>query len=345
MREDKNILGGATQFFNQLTPDLIEKVCTQRGLVTNAQVLALNSLENRVYQIGLEKELTGISDPYRSNQLIVKFYRPGRWSEKTIQEEHDFLFELQKESLPVIAPLILDNQSLWKDEQTQLLYAFFPKVQGRLKDELNSKEIRSIAKIVAQIHNIGLKSKFNHRPYFNPRNYLLNHLETFRADFIPSQIADYYCQLCQQIYDYIAPFFDKLPNQRIHGDLHRGNILWTSEGPFIVDFDDCSQGPAVQDLWLLIPGRDEQAWSERSLFLESYQLMAQQSTSLNGLTLEMLRSIRMIHFNGWIAKRWDDPTFKQCYPDFTNESFWQVQLLDLKEQISFMHENASGQFY
>lgn len=340
-----SVWGETTQHFYQLTPDIIDRSIDQLGLQTKAQVLALNSLENRVYQVGLEDPMDLETSVFSKEHIIVKFYRPGRWDEATILEEHSFLNELSSLEIPVIAPMNFKDKTLFRESTTNLFYAVFPKVQGRLKDELNKEELREMGRLIARIHNVGRSSVFKNRPIFHPDNYLKAHFPTLKnSSVIPVNLLKNYLTLCQQLYEMIIPYFENLENQRLHGDFHRGNILWSDKGPWIVDFDDCSFGPTQQDLWLLVAGRDHESLSEREVFIESYNQMSSKPINLSQFIVEALRSIRMIHFNGWIAKRWDDPTFQNYYGDFNSEMYWESQLLDIKEQMGILQDSLYNDY-
>lgn len=352
-----SIWGENAQNFYQLTPDIVEDALENLGIRSNAQVLALNSMENRVFQVGLEDDLTPHiqsqpdnfneyfeSLPMAYNQLVLKFYRLGRWSEESILEEHDFSYELAEMEIPVIPPIKLKDKSLHRHESTGLYYAIYPKVFGRLQDEISDDQAKQMGRLIARIHNIGNIKSFSHRPTYNLENYLFSHLETFKqTQLIPDTSKKYYIALCEQLAKMIQPYLERLTPQRLHGDFHRGNIIWSEKGgdslPWIIDLDDCSQGPREQDLWLLLPGRDSESLAQREIFLEAYLSMSNSSISLTNFIIEALRSIRMIHFNGWIAKRWEDPIFQNYYPDFNTENYWQTQLLDLREQISILQDS------
>ncbi len=332
-----NLIGnGPTEFFYNLTPEVIDASFFDLGLKPSGRVLALNSLENRVYEVE-------ISDKELGTSVIVKFYRPNRWSRESILEEHEFLNELYELEIPVIAPLKIHNKTLHVEKHTGLYYALFPKVRGRLKDELNKEEIDQIGRLLGRIHNVGSVKNFQHRPNFTPENYILSHFEQLRsADFLPSDTVKNYLLIAEQIKTMILPYFQHLTFQRIHGDLHRGNILWTSNGPVVLDLDDCVNGPCEQDLWLLLSGRDEYSKNEREQFISAYETMSKKEINLSPFLMEAFRSMRLIHFNGWITKRWADPSFKNFYFTFESQNYWEAQLLDLKEQLGLLQDLSSN---
>jgi Ser/Thr protein kinase RdoA (MazF antagonist) len=331
--------GANTQFFYELTPDVIDEAIVQIGLRPTGRVVALNSLENRVYDI----EVHGLKDvvaPYSDESIVAKFYRPGRWTEAQLREEHRFLNELKEYEIPVVIPMEINGTTLHKHERTGLFYTIFPRVRARLKDELNKSEIEQIGRLLGRLHNIGRLGEFVHRPKFVPAIYLKSNLEELKnSEIIPSGLRENYQLLGTQIFNLITPFFEHLKFSRIHGDFHRGNILWTSnDGPFITDLDDCVMGPAAQDLWLLLPGRDPESMEENRNFLEAYHQMSREEVVLPRYLIEAFRAMRLIHFNAWIHKRYEDPTFKQAFYQFNTQNYWEQQLLDLKEQIALIQD-------
>ncbi len=333
---------GPTQFFYALTPDVIDQVLRDHGLRPAGRVLALNSLENRVYEVEVAR-FTPPEGPFGDTSVVVKFYRPGRWDGPTLREEHSFLAEMASYELPVIAPLERDGETLFRHPGTDLLYTVFPKARGRLKDELSSEEAAQIGRMIARLHNIGAMGKFRHRPTLDAHAWLQGNASAVTSlPFLPEDLRASYLHLVGLLEGMIAPWLKQLPLQRIHGDFHRGNILWTSEGPWITDLDDCVMGPRQQDLWLLFPGRDEWSREMRELFLEGYHAMAREPLTLSFALIEALRSLRMVHFNGWIAKRWEDPTFPHTFQAFPTRSYWEQQVLDLKEQVGHLTEAGTG---
>ena len=334
--------GGPTQFFYSLTPDVIDQVLRDHGLRPAGRVLALNSLENRVYDVEVAK-FDKPDGPFAAENVVTKFYRPGRWTEATIREEHRFLLELASYELPVIAPIERDGETLFKHPDTGLLYTVFPKVRGRLKDELNVEESRLIGRLIGRLHNIGAMASFTQRPKLSPTVWLSGNAQAIMAmDFVPDDLKKSYQFLVTQLEGMIAPWFNALPTQRVHGDFHRGNVIWTNDGAWITDLDDCVTGPRQQDLWLLFPGRDEWSVKMREEFLEGYHEMSRERVSLSFALIEALRAMRMVHFNGWIAKRWEDPVFPHTFTSFNQRNYWEQQVLDLKEQIGHLTEAGTG---
>ncbi len=338
--------GGPTQFFYSLTPDVIDQAMRAHGLRPLGRVMALNSLENRVYDVEVAP-IEVPEGPFAPDAVVVKFYRPGRWNEATLREEHNFLAELNEYEIPVVSPLQKNGETLFKHEETGLLYTVFPKVRGRLKDELNKEESRQIGRLIARLHNIGNLNAFKARPTLNTNDWLLGNLKAVEEmDFIDPDLKKSFAFMVQQLHGLITPMIQSLPLQRVHGDFHRGNVLWTNQGAWITDLDDCVMGPRQQDLWLLFPGRDEWSLEMRGEFMEGYQEMAREPLGLSPLLIEALRTMRLIHFNGWISKRWADPVFQNMFQSFPTRNYWEQQVLDLKEQVSLLQEfNDGGSAY
>lgn len=321
----------ATQFFFQLTPEKVLEAVEALGVRCTGRVLALNSLENRVYEVELDVDPSpdgGRWDTYR----VVKFYRPGRWSREQIVEEHRFLKELSNVEIPVVGPLPFPNgETVAEVPGAGIWYAIFPKVGGRILDEMSDSELRQIGRLIARMHNVGAASRFQHRIKLTTDTYGHANLAFLKEQkLLPPSVEGYYLGIAERILRTSEPWFKEAPSQRIHGDCHIGNILWHSQGCYIVDFDDSLEGPCVQDLWLLTPGRDEAAVKLRQTILEGYEMMRQFDHSSLRL-IEPLRALRMIHFTTWIAKRYEDPAFKQIFVDYGSERYWREQLIALQE--------------
>lgn len=333
----------ATQFFYSLTPDKILTAFEKStGLRATGRNLALNSMENRVYEIEIERE-EQTRAPRHENYRILKFYRPGRWSAAQIAEEHQFLAELVAHEIPVVAPeKMLNGETIGKLPDSDILFTVFRKAPGRSPDELMDDQLAMVGRLLARLHNVGAAKKFKERAQLTPTTYGLANLEYLLShDIVPADIRESYGNLVTAICSLIEPLFKGIHTYRIHGDCHFGNILWGEQGPFWVDFDDCLTGPAVQDLWLVVPGRDEYALQQRGQVLEAYEQMRpfdRQELQL----IEPLRALRFIHFTAWIARRWEDPAFPRVFPYFGSAQYWRDQVGDLREQLSLIREQASS---
>jgi Ser/Thr protein kinase RdoA (MazF antagonist) len=297
--------------FFSLTPDRVLDAVEVGGLRSTGRCLPLRAFENRVYEVELEDE----------RRVVVKFYRPGRWSRETILDEHAFLLDLAAAELPAAIPLDLGNGSTL-NEIEGILYAGFARIRGRTLDELDAENRRRIGRLIGRMHAIGAARVAAHRPRLDVQRYIHEPLEVLmRADVIPGTLGPRYRDLALRIADAVAGPLAAAPAQRIHGDLHWGNILWTSDGPVLVDFDDCLMGPPVQDLWLLVRGDSEEIRQQREDVLEGYEVFREFDRSTLALC-EPLRALRIIYMSGWIARRWDDPSFPPAFPNFRDVRYW-----------------------
>lgn len=320
-----------TQSFFSLTPERVLAAVERLGTRCTGRVLALNSMENRVYEVELDIDLppgAGKWDAYR----VVKFYRPGRWSREQILEEHAFLQDAAKAELPVVTPLPFpDGETVGTVEEAPIYYAVFPKVAGRIVDELSAAELEQIGRLIARLHAVGGSTTFKHRLELTVQSYgyeNLNYLQQHKL--LPSSVEQHYLRVAERIFSVSEPWFKEVPMQRIHGDCHLGNILWLGAKCFMVDFDDSLRGPCVQDLWLLTPGRDEDSARRQACIVDGYSTMRPFDRSSLRLK-EPLRALRMVHFTTWIAKRFDDPAFKRVFVDYGSERYWREQLIALQE--------------
>ncbi len=336
-----------TEYFYKLTPEAIMDAVERFDLKPTGRALPLNSMENRVHEIEIENP--NAKSP-SENFVVSKFYRPGRWTKEQIQEEHNFLRDLIESEVPAIAPLFIGDESVFLHEETGLLYCLFPKKGGRHKDELNDDEIEILGRTLARLHLVGRKRQAPNRVKLIPSTYGLGNLGMIEeANVLPSHLKETYPSLVKQIVQLIEPLFEGRTLQRIHGDCHWGNVLWDVSDPeqalpFFVDFDDMVQGFPVQDIWLLIPGRDHEAIQKRNLLLSAYEeILNFDQTSLK--LIEPLRTLRFIHFSAWITKRWEDPSFKAAFPQFGDDSYWEIQTADLREQIGLIQESLNPQYY
>ncbi len=321
----------ATKFFFELTPEKILESVERLGTRCTGRVLALNSMENRVYEAELDIDLAPDAGRWDAF-VVVKFYRPGRWTREQILEEHQFLRECREAELPVVAPLTFpDGATLCEVPGAGIFFAAFPKMGGRLLDEMSPEELRRVGRLLGRLHAIGSSGKFRHRIKLTIESYGRQNIDFLRQEkLLPASVETHYVSLADRIFDLAGPWLAQTPTQRIHGDCHVGNILWSGTGCTIVDFDDCLEGPCVQDLWLLTPGRDEQTFRNRELLLEGYDMMRDfDRTSLR--LVEPLRALRMINFTTWIAKRFEDPAFKRVFVDYGSERYWREQLIALQE--------------
>jgi Ser/Thr protein kinase RdoA (MazF antagonist) len=337
----KGIWGEETKHFHLLTPEHVMSAAEIFGKRISGRVQALNSLENRVYDVELAAPFD-FGKGFSPSNIIIKFYRPGRWSREQILEEHRFLLTLIEFEVPVVAPLEIREETLHLHEETNLWFTIFPKVQGRLKDELMGDEIEQAGRLIGRIHNIGSMGSFTHRLKLDPQTFIEeNRVQLEKVKPVEHVSFQHYLRLLEQLKPLLDPHFQNLEIQRLHGDFHRGNIVWTSAGPMAVDFDDCLKGPVEQDLWLLFPGKDEHSLKDRDKFLSCYKEMTRKDNLRMNLT-EVFRTMRMVHFNAWIAKRWEDHSFQRIFPQFTSANYWDQELIDLRVQMGMVQDLHSS---
>lgn len=316
--------------FLALTPDWVLKAVEAGGFEPTGHVMALHCLENRVYDLKLE---TG-------DHVVAKFYRPGRWTEEAILEEHAFLRDLREAEIPVCAPLAFaDGRTLHTVEGIH--YAVWPRTGGRAPDELSDQEVEVLGRLVARIHNVGGLRGVRHRPTLDARSYggaALEALEQRRM--LPPQHEGRYRRAVERIAATYEELALGVPLIRIHADCHHGNLLNGREGWFFLDFDDFRLGPAAQDVWLLVPGQDPEADEQRLRFVEAYRQF--RDFDVRWLRLvEPLRGLRYIHYAAWIARRWNDPAFPRAFPHFDSEVYWDREVQDLETQAARCEEVAS----
>ncbi len=324
-----------TRFFFELTPDKVLDAVEATGLRCTGRCIALNSFENRVYDVELEEEPVTLW----SNRRVAKFYRPGRWTREQILEEHEFLLDLAAAEIPAIAPVRFQDGTTLRQAESGIWYALFPKVGGRAPDELRDDQLEMIGRLLARIHNVGASKPAQHRVRVGPDTYGLANLDfLLKGDWIPLEFRSRYEHTVRKICEAIRPKFDQISVHRIHGDCHLGNLLWNVDGPFFLDFDDMLRGPAVQDLWLLLPGRpseDDEVRRQMEAILEGYEQMRAFDRSTLSL-IEPLRALRYVHYTAWIACRWEDPAFPLAFPHFGSHRYWSDETENLEQQLDLI---------
>ncbi|MEK6553859.1 MAG: serine/threonine protein kinase [Bdellovibrionota bacterium] len=307
--------------FYSLTPDYVLDAVDAAGFRTTGELLQLNSYENRVFELSIEPD----SSPH--SKVIAKFYRPGRWSEECILEEHEFIFDLLQNDLPVVAPLIQPNGSSLS-LQNGILMAVFPKARGRLVQELNDQELVRVGRSLAKMHNIGEQKEFQHRPILDTESYGWDNIDHLQS-WISPEVRSRYTNAAEDILYFLEDRLDPLKKIRIHADVHKGNLLQVDMADqvreyFFVDFDDCATGNPIQDLWMLMPGNEEDTKVEMAALLEGYT----EFRHFNHADLEVipaLRGLRIIHYAAWIARRWKDPSFPRLFPNFSDYNYWAAE--------------------
>lgn len=318
--------------YDDLTPDMVLQAIESRGYLCDGTQLALNSYENRVYQVGIEGQAP----------IVAKFYRPGRWSRAAIQEEHDFTLELAERELPVVAP-ISDQEGNTLHEYGGYLFSLCPRKAGHWPELDNRENLEWMGRFLAQIHNVGAVRRFEHRQKISIERLGREPVEYLQTNgFIPAHLQEAYDGVTQDLLRLVDERFEiagAVFQLRIHGDCHPGNILWTPDGPHFVDFDDTVTGPAIQDLWMLLSGNSDEMSYQLSAILEGYSMFREFDVS-EVVLIEALRALRMLHYSSWLAKRWDDPAFPHNFPWFNSTRYWEDQVLQLREQISALQENS-----
>ncbi len=316
--------------FDLLTPDFIMVAIESLGMQTDGRLLALNSYENRVYQVGIED----------AAPVIAKFYRPGRWDYAAIEEEHAFAHELARAEIPVVAPLQIDTRSLFTRDQ--FMFAVYPRQGGRWPELSLADDWQWLGRFLGRIHAIGRRGHFQHRPYLENADAARDARRYLReSGWIPEHLHAVYDSITQALLERMDDIWDaagEVSLLRLHGDCHLGNLLWVEgQGPHFVDLDDCLTGPAVQDLWMLLSGgAAEQAIQLREL-LQGYNQFADFDYGELAL-IETLRTLRQMSYAAWLARRWTDPAFPRAFTWFGDNRYWERHILDLREQLAALDE-------
>ena len=315
--------------FAGLTPECVLDALESVELFADGRLLALNSYENRVYQIGMEE----------GPPVVAKFYRPARWSDAAILEEHAFVQELVEREIPVVPALTIGGATLHSFGGFK--FAVFPRRGGRAPELDDPATLEWTGRFIGRIHAVGALGTYSERPALTPdtfgrepRDYLLAN------DFIPPELLAAYSSVSNQALDGVQRCYERAGESavlRLHGDCHAGNVLWTPDGPHFVDFDDSRMGPAIQDLWMLLSGERHDMVRQMGDILAGYEDFCDFSPRELYL-VEALRTLRLIHYSAWLARRWDDPAFPAAFPWFNTQRYWQDRILELREQVALMDE-------
>jgi Ser/Thr protein kinase RdoA (MazF antagonist) len=317
--------------YSGLTPDTVLDALASAGFIGDGRLLALNSYENRVYQVWLEDGVPA--------SVVAKFYRPERWSDAQILEDHAFTAELAEREIPVVAPL--SNAAKTLHEHRGFRFAVYPRRGGRTPELEDPDTLQWMGRFIGRIHAVGAVRPFAARPALDietfgrePRGWLL------ASGFVPPDLLEAWRSVVDLALAGVARSYERadgVRTLRLHGDCHAGNVLWTDEGPHFVDFDDCRTGPAIQDLWMLLSGDRASMTRQLADVLAGYEDF-HEFDARELYLLEALRTLRLIHYSAWLARRWDDPAFPAAFPWFNSQRYWQDRILELKEQVSLMDE-------
>lgn len=314
--------------FQSLTPSFIMDAVESQGYVCDCRTLALNSYENRVYQVGIEE----------GQPLIAKFYRPGRWTDAQIGEEHQFCFELREHELPVVAPLCNEaGESLF--HYGGFRFALYARQGGHAPEFDDLDNLLIMGRLLGRLHRIGAIRPFVHRPHLDGQSFGRDSVALISEHFIPAEYKANYDALTADLLQAVDEVTAAVTARaiRVHGDCHAGNILWRQDAPHLVDLDDARMAPAVQDIWMMLSGDRSRQQVQLAEILDGYQEFYDFHPAELRL-IEALRSLRILHFTAWLARRWDDPTFPRHFSWFNTPRYWGEHILQLREQIAALAE-------
>jgi len=315
--------------YDRLDPDMIIAAVESVGYLSDARLLALNSYENRVYQVGIED----------GAPLIAKFYRPQRWSEEQLQEEHRFSLELQDAEISVVAPLADDN-GVTLHTFEDFRFALFPRRGGYPPELDNLDNLLVLGRTLGRIHTVGRAGQFRARQAISVQRMLSESRQLLLEGFIPRALLPAYQSLTDDLEQIVQSVYSEVQPgdlQRIHGDCHIGNILWRDETAHFVDFDDCCTGPAIQDLWMFLNGERHERQMQLSELVEGYSEFCDFDPR-QIRWIETLRTLRLVNYAAWLARRWEDPAFPRSFTWFNTERYWADHILELREQMSALQE-------
>ena len=318
-----------THPYERLSPDMVIDAVESAGYLSDARLLALNSYENRVYQVGIEDDVP----------LIAKFYRPERWSEAQIREEHSFSLELQNAEISVVAPIVDDKGATLHNFQG-FQFALFQRRGGYPPELDNLDNLLVLGRTVGRIHAVGRAGKFRERQQITVQRMLTDCREFLLDGFIPRELIPAYESLTEDLQQAVQSIYAEVRPEdviRVHGDCHVGNILWRDNTAHFVDLDDCCTAPAIQDLWMFLNGDQHDRQLQLSELVEGYAEFCDFDPR-QIRWIEALRTLRLIHYAAWLARRWEDPAFPRSFTWFNTERYWADHILELREQMSALQE-------
>jgi len=320
--------------FNTLTPSFVLNAVDHHGYISDGRILALNSYENRVYQVGIED----------GEPIIAKFYRPDRWTNEQILEEHQLCADLVEQELPVVPPIVKDESTLFEFGNFRL--ALYSRKGGHAPELDNLDNLFIMGRFLGRMHRVGAVRRFQKRPAITSKHYGHDSVALIKERFMPGHIQESYNAVVDEILNIIDDIYDDSDNKdyiRVHGDCHVGNILWRDDAPHFIDFDDSRMAPAIQDIWMLLSGDRARQTAQLNEIIEGYNEFAEFPLKQIKF-IESLRTLRIMYFSAWLAKRWDDPAFPQAFPWFNTTQYWEQHILDLREQLGELNEPAMQLF-
>ncbi len=318
-----------THPYDSLTPDRVIDAVESAGYLSDARLLALNSYENRVYQVGIEDE----------TPLIAKFYRPERWTRAQIMEEHQFSLELRDADISVVAPIV-DAKGASLHEFEGFQFALFQRRGGYPPELDNLDNLFVLGRTLGRIHGVGRASTFNERITLSVQRMLVDASAYLLDNFIPASLHEAYASLTRDLEERVTGIYGNVRSEdliRVHGDCHVGNILWRDDCAHFVDLDDCVMAPAVQDIWMLLSGDRHRRQLQLAEVVEGYSEFCDfDPRQLRWI--EALRTMRIVHYAAWLGRRWEDPAFPHSFTWFNTERYWGEHILELREQLAALQE-------
>lgn len=310
--------------YAKLTPDTVLDAVESTGYLSNLRVMALNSYENRVYEVGIEE----------STPIIAKFYRPNRWTDAQIIEEHEFSLAIQEQEVPIVAPLSIDGETLF--EHQGFRFALYPRRGGYAPEFEDLDTLFRLGQQIGRLHNVSKAKPFATRPSLSPTTF--GHearAKVLASGYLPKSLEEAYSTLTAHVLEKVDQYFtaNNFTPIRLHGDCHPGNILVRPDSLYFVDLDDARMGPAVQDMWMLLSGETHAKELQFSSFMEGYEEFCEFNYQELRL-IESLRSLRLLHYAAWLSSRWEDPAFPMAFPWFNTERYWSEHILELREQMA-----------